>query len=821
MRTREICYNGEAQKMWTPRGPRKDDTEDILAIKVLGPAGGREAFDAAIAAGADEIYMGLSGYGARRYAENFTVDQFVTALSDAHRLGVKLSLTLNTLMSESEIETVLPNLDRLVSAGLDNIIVQDWGVVRFLRRRYPRLAIHGSTQMGLASAHEIQFAADCGLTRVILPRELSLDEIASIRAANKEIELEVFCSGALCLGCSGKCYLSSYVGGRSGNRGCCAQPCRQSYKLESEDDLLDSSEGYFLSLRDQLFTQNDIAELSALGIDVIKIEGRMKSPAYVFEAVRRYRTIVDRLPSDGNAPVNESLQPIERIFNRGYGPGFLHEHDPDILNLHYGSHHGFLAGEVRGGKICLSTPLVNGDGIVYLDENFKKLDGANVSLIRLQPKLYGDRVEKVPRAEAGSLVTLDIPVPPAAKYLYKTFDFSQLKETAHLRKTTRRRRPITVSLTARVGVPLRLTLALADPASPGRSVTVESDQLLEKSHKQRLDRRMLTDAVDRFGNSPFSLRNARYVFDPDVFLPKSLLNGLRQMATAQLEALCAASRDADPLREMGACILSSESVEYGNSDSDADPPPLRYAAAVRTLVQGAAALSEDITQIYRIPAPIRFEDESLLDQMEKELLGDGTELNGVFRFQPLAGNISEALFFEERRIPFATDTSFNVVNYESGLFLLEKFPHLVTIYLSNELSQVSLLRLGDRLIPHLASRGGRVGHSVYGHPIAMYTRKTLFNRRKTILDCQGRKFVVLRNREFFGEKELTTPVSGSSVIYTPPLNILRETNGFPAGWELRFDFTIESPTEIRDATNRWKSKNNGQGVGYGFEHPIF
>ncbi|MBR2695159.1 MAG: U32 family peptidase [Thermoguttaceae bacterium] len=792
-----------------------------MTIKILGPAGGREAFDAAILAGADEIYMGLAGYGARLYAENFTTDQFIKALYDAHQLGVKLSLTLNTLMSEREVEAVFPDLDRLVSAGLDSVIIQDWGVLRFLKRRYPHLGLHGSTQMGLGNAREVQFASECGLTRVVLPRELSIDEIASIRSASPDIELEIFCSGALCLGCSGKCYLSSYVGGRSGNRGSCAQPCRQSYVLQSDNGADSSTEGYFLSLRDQLFSQKDIEDISKIGIDVVKIEGRMKSPSYVFEAVRRYRTLIDSLGTIDKGTSQGDLQPIERLFNRGYGPGYLHEHDPEILNPRYSSHYGIPAGEIKNGRIYLTAPLVNGDGVVYLDKNFKKLRGTNVNTILLQPKLYGDHAKKVSRADVGSVVTLGAPVPSSASYLYKTLDFSQLKETAHLFKTTKRRRPITLALKAKIGYPLRLTLTLVDSSYPTESVTLESDQLLEKSHNQRLDESTLTSAIDRFGTSPFGLQSLELDYDPDVFLPKSLLNKLRQDAVNQLKSLSAVHRRNSSTINTMANIVSSEFVDHGCATKIAKPLPLSYAAAVRTWAQGNAVLSSGITTMYRVPSPIRYEDEAIESGMEKELIDFEKDLNPHFSFQPIAGNITEALFYEERGILFTADTSFNVTNYESGLFLLEQFPHLSTLYLSNELSRNTLLRLGERLIPLLGDRGGRVGLSVYGHPIAMYTRKTIFDSKKVVLESQGRKFLLFRNKELFPEKKITTPISGTSVFYYPPLNILEETGDFPSGWELRFDFTIETPSEISEVTDSWKSNKRIRGVGYGFEHPIF
>ena len=785
---------------------------------MLGPAGGREAFDAAIAAGADEIYMGLTGYGARRYANNFSADEFCKAIADAHIFGVRISLTLNTLMSESELEMVIPELDRLVESHLDSVLVQDWGVLRFLQRRYPNLSIHASTQMAIGSSTDVQFAADSGLTRVVLPRELSLDEIVSIREKCPAIELEVFCSGALCLGCSGKCYLSSYVGGRSGNRGACAQPCRQPYHLLSSNDESLPREGYFLSLRDQLFTGNDIAALMQAGIDVIKIEGRMKSPAYVFEAVRRYRLLVDAAAAGKTEEDDPKNLAVQRLFNRGYGSGFLKEHDPDILNRQYASHYGIPIGEVKKGNICLTAPLVLGDGVVYLDRELKKLGGANVSRLIRKPRLYGEHPQKVSRAEAGDTVSLDVPPPREAKFLYKTLDFIQQKETARALKQARRRRGLTLTLRAKIGEPLRLVLTVS--CEHGNSISSEcrSEQILEKSQKQRLDRDLILDSADRFGNTPFFIQNAEIVFDPDVFLPKSLLNTLRQEAVHNLEEQLR-------MEERRSCseVCRNAVVEMPQMEEREHLPPRQLAASVRTLAQGLAAYAAGISRLYRYPAPIRFEENAATELLEAELRESDTSKPVPFRFQPIAGNLTEALFYEEKGIPFAADTSFNVVNYESGLFLLEKFSCLQTIYLSNEISRSTTVRLGAELAPLLARRGGRVGLSVYGHPIGMYTRKTLFEQRKAVLENDDkRRFLVLRNKELFAEIDQNRGISGSSVFYEQPRNIFNEALSLQEGWELRYDFTLESPDEITCAIQSLRKKDfTRQGFGYGFDHPIF
>ncbi|MDO5566520.1 MAG: peptidase U32 family protein, partial [Planctomycetia bacterium] len=227
-------------------------------VKITAPAGDQARFDAALKGGADEIYMGLSGYGARRFAGNFSCDEYCHAIDQAHRVGAAVHLTLNTIMSERELDVVGPDIKRLYRAGLDAVIVQDFGVARWLHSFFPELPIHASTQMSVVSLEELHFLQSQGFARVVLARELSQDEITKL-ARNSSIELEVFASGALCLACSGKCLLSSFIGGRSGNRGACAQPCRHLWRKVAsriasqtdESQVQDTSEqqGFFLSLK--------------------------------------------------------------------------------------------------------------------------------------------------------------------------------------------------------------------------------------------------------------------------------------------------------------------------------------------------------------------------------------------------------------------------------------------------------------------------------------------------------------------------------------------------------------------------------------------
>jgi putative protease len=274
-------------------------------IELLAPAGSPEAFYASIHAGADAVYLGGKQFGARAYATNFTEDELIKCITYAHIEGRKVYLTLNTLIKEKEFVGLYQYLLPYVTAGLDAVIVQDMGVLSFVRRNFPGLSIHASTQMSQTGIQGIRILQELGVTRVVPARELSLEELQSIKE-HTNIELEVFIHGAMCYSYSGQCLFSSMLGGRSGNRGCCAQPCRLPYQicLSYEDaeetditknsvDQYVSKEAYYLSLKD-LYTLPLLPKLLELGIDSLKIEGRMKKPEYSASVTGIYRKYIDR-----------------------------------------------------------------------------------------------------------------------------------------------------------------------------------------------------------------------------------------------------------------------------------------------------------------------------------------------------------------------------------------------------------------------------------------------------------------------------------------------------------------------------------------------
>ena len=292
-------------------------------MEILSPAGSPEAVRAAVCAGANAVYLGFGNFNARRNARNFTEEELAEAISYCHLRGVKLYLTLNTLASDRELPDAAALAVKASQMGMDAVLVQDMGLVRTLRQVVPDLPVHASTQMSIHSLDGAKAAADLGLTRVVLARELSGSDIAYI-CERSPVEIEVFVHGALCMCHSGQCYMSSVIGGRSGNRGLCAQPCRLAYGWG------DRADSYPLSLKDSSMAAH-LRQLRDMGVASAKIEGRMKRPEYVWVVTKVY---ADAL-REGRDPTPEEMRRLAEAFSRqGFTDGYFQgKTGPDMFGV--------------------------------------------------------------------------------------------------------------------------------------------------------------------------------------------------------------------------------------------------------------------------------------------------------------------------------------------------------------------------------------------------------------------------------------------------------------------------------------------------------
>ncbi|MBQ8363547.1 MAG: DUF3656 domain-containing protein, partial [Thermoguttaceae bacterium] len=483
---------------------------------------------------------------------------------------------------------------------------------------------------------------------------------------------------------------------------------RPSKRPAATPDFASNAEyGYFLSLKDQLQGRAEIAELLEIGVDSIKIEGRMKSPVYVYTTVRYYRDLLDSLTgvsastaakrlslkkstADADAPTQGDLadaavetarrREIAGIFNRGYDFGYFREHDPAIINEFFSSNFGVEIGRVRRDAVRLSAPLVNGDGVVFLDATARKLDGLNVGGIRLVDPTNSRRTKLVERAEPGDLVRFDVPIPPEATVLYRTFDHRLNKTVENALKQIRRREPISARLTARVDRPLELTLKTARAVA-----TVRSEQSLERSQKRPADETTLRDGLDRFGETPFYLDDAEIRFDADVFVPKSLLNGLRQEAVEALDRKIVESRRRvaqAPVAQVRQTAQVSPLDENAPFAGDALIP--YFTAVVRNRAQFDVCRRFGVERIHFETQPVQFENRP---RYQEAFQRDAA-------VAPLAGSLAAAVRFErsqadaeaQPRRPFALDWTFNVGNARAVRYLADRFASADLLYLSPEIS---------------------------------------------------------------------------------------------------------------------------------------
>ncbi|MBM4237504.1 MAG: U32 family peptidase, partial [Euryarchaeota archaeon] len=374
-------------------------------VELLAPAGSKESLKAAILGGADAVYLGGKQYGARRLAENFTSSELKGAVKLAHDHGAAVFVTVNTLIKEKELSSVFSHLDTLSSIEVDAFIVQDRGVLKMIKDHF-RVPVHASTQMGVHSPECAMWAERSGIDRAILAREPSFEQLERIRAATS-IGLEVFIHGALCYSVSGQCLFSSIVGGRSGNRGMCAQPCRKSYVLGKE-------RGYLLSTADLLSVES-IPRLLQIGVDALKIEGRMRSPVYVYLATRIYKAAIERAERGECELISKrERELLETAFNRGFTRGYTSE--TEIMSRSYPDTRGIVLGE---GK-------VEGRLLRMKKANLRKGDG--VTLYRDGRKAGGFEIGSM--KESGGMLELRPPflLEPGRYLVHKTRD----REFAHI-----------------------------------------------------------------------------------------------------------------------------------------------------------------------------------------------------------------------------------------------------------------------------------------------------------------------------------------------------------------------------------------------------
>ena len=500
--------------------------------EVLAPAGDREAMRAAVRAGADAVYFGLAGFNARARATNFDVAELAETLRFLHAHGVRGYVTLNTLVFDDELALVERAIRACADAGVDAVIVQDLGVARMVRAIAPSLPLHASTQMTCTDAGSASFAASLGASRIILARELSVSEIAAIRAGAPELELEVFVHGALCIAYSGQCLTSEALGGRSANRGACAQACRLPYELVVDGVVRELGDRAHLLSPEDLEASALVPELVRLGISSLKIEGRLKGPDYVGAATTLYRRAIAAALGEDERTDERELDELRRdalqAYSRGSGPGFLGGVDHQRLVEGRGcDHRGLFAGTLarvqreRGRSWLvlrdLEGALARGEGLLV--EGHRAGEGEVGGRVW---EVDGDRVWLGPDVDVSAAVP--------GRRVWKTSD--PARERAVLSRLERE--PHRIALDLHVSGALGEPLVIEATSERGQTARVTTDAPLIPADKHALDEARLREQLGRLGETPFALRALTLALPARAHLPISSLNRARRALTDAL-----------------------------------------------------------------------------------------------------------------------------------------------------------------------------------------------------------------------------------------------------------------------------------------------
>lgn len=485
-------------------------------VEILAPVGKLDMLEAGLAAGADSFYMALDDFGARAYAENFNLDNIGQIIDYVHLFGKKVFITINTLIKDEEMDKALYYIEKLYEYGADAILIQDIGLFYLIKDRVEGMELHASTQMAIRDYYGAKSAMDLGFKRVVIARETPFSEIEKI--VTLPVDTEVFVHGSLCVSFSGECLMSSFLGKRSANRGRCAGICRKKYQLISEGKALDQD--YYLSMND-LNTINEIDKLVDIGVDSLKIEGRMKTPEYAYTIVKSYK---DKL-------VKNSYQEkdLADITNRAYTKGFIFGQKRDYINLEESKKRREL-GEVqkdkKGKYFLTNSDLFKGSILEVTTDAGKKLP---LTLTEAYKK--GDRIdlEKYPDAKLDDEILM--------------LNSVRLKDKMNEGLETYRNLPIKMEFFAKIGERPRLDITYKD-----KEITYTGESILERAKNISISKEDIKENLEKLNDEVFTAESIKVSMDPDVFIRKKDINKARREGIKLLERKISSAFHRDPIK---------------------------------------------------------------------------------------------------------------------------------------------------------------------------------------------------------------------------------------------------------------------------------
>lgn len=664
--------------------------------EIMSPAGYFPQLHAAIEAGADAVYFGLKHFTARAKV-GFTLGELPEVMRTLHTRGVKGYVTFNTLVFDHELREAVKTIEQIASAGADALIVQDVGIAQLAHHIAPHVDVHGSTQMSITSAEGVALAQRFGVSRVVLARELSLKDIRAIREQT-DCELEMFVHGALCVSYSGQCFSSEAWGGRSANRGKCAQACRLPYELIVDDKYTPLDDARYLLSPGDLYTIPEIPDIIDVGVSTLKIEGRYKDETYVALTTSAYRRAVDAAWAGLPNPVTpQEAVEIEQVYSRGLGPHFVSgtNHQTVVVGRSP-RNRGVLVGRVSKVGMDYVTieptavheiaPLKSGDGVVFDAADWRspeiKEEGGRLYEVKPVGNLlelrFGNRAIDFNRVRPGD-------------WLWRSHDVNTEKSAKAFTQPGApvAKQPVSVHVLAHEGEPLELTWQVLK--QPEFSVTVASEDALGRANNRGVTEDYLRQQLNRLGSTAYALEVLTVDLAGEPFIPSSLLNRLRQQATEELVRQQARLADAatnDPLQTLDAALASVERTT-------AAPQTPQLHLLVRKPEQLAAAL-----ELKPKPASIT------LDYLELYGLRDAVDQIKAAGIQPRVASPRVLKPQEQRIVNFLLRLDCPILVRSGGLLeaLQGRHQHPLigdfSLNVANQLTADTYFRLGvDKITP--------------------------------------------------------------------------------------------------------------------------
>ena len=726
--------------------------------ELLAPAGNMEALIAAISNGCDAIYLGMQKFGARAYSSNFDFESLKEAISYAHLRNVKIYVTMNTIVFENEIEAMKQQMHQLNEIGVDAIIVADLAAFDYLVNNFADMEAHCSTQMGIDDLDGTLLFKELGANRIVLSREVPIEKVKEIKKIAK-VPLEIFVHGALCVSYSGNCLMSGLIGYRSGNRGRCVGSCRKEYEIidKTTDDAL--GKNYILSTKD-LNTIDYIDDLKE--IDSLKIEGRMKEPAYVANVVSRYRRALDYKITE------EDKTNLSKTFNRTFTKGYLfHEDKKDITNIlrpnNYGYEIGKISNIVKGMyEIKLTRPL-NQNDIIRISHN-------NEDIVLTVVKLYDKEGKLINRANDVGYIKIKEKL-SKDDVVYLTKDYLYYKELESSLEKEFKRFNLDIKVNAQPNSKL-----IIEAEGLGFNYLYEGEDILSEAINNPTTKEQVIKQFSRLNDTIFELNNVIYE-ECNVFIPAKLLNVARREIVQALYELKLNSK-----KKSIKAFKAKEKISF-------TPREPFFTASVTSKEQYDACVSCGIKEIY-------------FDNTVRRNQNDYKEKEG----QLLIGGYG-GIYHYRKTNPFITDYSLNVVNSDSCYELFKLGAKRVT--LSYELNKT---QIEDLISSYYEKNDGypALEMIVYGRAPMMFSKYCPLKKMNQCGSCKTRSYELKDEHGTFPiitHDDCTTTILNGKI-----LNLLDEVQNIEGVEAFRLNFTVESKEQVIETINmamkKLKSKDN-------------